>query len=56
MAKNKGNKKDKGSGKGNAKGNEKESNEVKRGPLQMLKDNTIRIQLQVIIPMVLLLL
>ncbi|ORX84610.1 DUF167-domain-containing protein [Anaeromyces robustus] len=47
MAKNKGNKKDKGNAKGNNKGNEKESNEIKRGPIQMLKDNTLRIQLQV---------
>jgi len=47
MAKNKGNKKEKGNAKGNAKGNEKDSNEIKRGPLQLLKDNTLRIQLQV---------
>jgi len=48
MAKNKGNKKDKNNAKNNAKGNDKESNQVKRGPIEMLKDNTLRIQLQVI--------
>ncbi|KAG4094955.1 DUF167-domain-containing protein [Neocallimastix lanati (nom. inval.)] len=47
MAKNKGNKKDKNNAKNNAKGNDKESNQVKRGPIEMLKDNTLRIQLQV---------
>jgi hypothetical protein len=30
-----------------ASGNDKESNQVKRGPIEMLKDNTLRIQLQV---------